>query len=118
MNRATCAGGIGDDDFHARTNRGPVRGAALEIESDPASARPPGVLEQHAGRAIALIRSTQHDVHVFVSITIEIGERSAMTLLQLTEAALDGDLLKAATLHASEHSVGDHRSQIRVAGAD
>src|SRR2546430_359498 len=80
--------------------------------------RPSRVLEQHAGEHVTRVRAAHDHKDVLVAVAIEIGERGAVSLLKMPEPALEGDLLEPSPFNAAEHSVGDDRTKIRVAGAE
>src|SRR4029453_1039226 len=94
-NGSHSAARIDGDDVHPRAYRGAVRRTPLELERDPPVLRPSRILEQHASEPVALVRASEHHVHVFVAIAIEIGKGGRVPLLNVAEPAGQRDLFEA-----------------------
>ena len=80
-------------DADARTDGGAVRAPAFEFQLDPAVAVS-GVPEEDVLVYVPREGATDHREDILVSVVIDVPEGDAMPLLQVSEAAGGGDVLK------------------------
>jgi hypothetical protein len=90
---------------------------ALELEFEPAIsvAR---IGEELIAINVRVYRATDDRVNILIAIVIDVSEGDAMSLLQLPETTGGRDVLKAPLAIVAEHSIGQQRREIRIAGTD
>src|SRR5207248_11168977 len=75
-----------DADTNSRTQREAVRQRADQIELDPVVAVS-RILEERRPEAVRGVCAANHLDHVLVAIVVDVAERDAVALLQVTESA-------------------------------
>ena len=103
-------------DVHAQagSNGGPVGAGSYELKRDPTvgGAR---VQEQGVPRNVAGVGPAEADVHVLITVVVEVGKRNLVTLLKVAGARGGGDVVEAKTAVVPKHPVRNQGGQVGVA---
>ena len=96
------------DDLDARAVGEAVRAPALELQREEV-VRVAGVLVERVEEVVALVEAAELVEDVLVAVVVEVGERDAVALLEVAEAARDRDVGEVAPADVAQHHVRHER---------